>query len=182
MKKKLMMISLIVVAVAAVFAIVVALRPADFNVTRSTTIAAAPETVFAQVNELHKWETWSPWAKMDPNAKTTYEGPAAGVGAAFAWAGNKNIGEGRMVITESRPNELVRFRLEFLKPFKGTNAAEFTFKPQGNNTLVTWTMSGKNNFITKAVGLFMDCDKMVGSQFEQGLASMKSIVESTAKK
>jgi uncharacterized protein YndB with AHSA1/START domain len=169
-------VSALVVIVVA-FSVIVALQPSDFRVTRTATIAAPPEAVFVQVNNLHRWEAWSPWAKLDPAAKNTYEGPAAGVGAAFAWSGNRQVGEGRMTITDSRPNEAVRMNLEFIKPFKATNITEFTFKPEGSQTVVTWTMSGKNNFISKAIGLFMDCDKMVGGQFEKGLAQMKSIAE-----
>ena len=162
--------------VAVVFVVVVALRPSDFRVTRSATVAAPAEAVFAQVNDLHNWEAWSPWAKLDPAAKTTYDGPAAGVGAGFAWDGNNKVGQGHMAITESRPHELIRFKLDFLKPFKGTNMAEFTFKAEGNQTEVTWTMSGEYNFISKAIGLFINCDKMVGGQFEQGLAQLNSVV------
>ena len=163
------------------FAAIVALQPSDFRVTRSAAIAAPPEAVFSQVNDLHRWEAWSPWAKLDPAAKSTYEGPAAGVGAAFSWAGNNQVGEGRMTITESRPNDLIRMNLEFIKPIKATNITEFTFKPEGNLTVVAWTMSGKNNFISKAIGLFMDCEKMVGGQFEKGLAQIKSIAEGATK-
>ena len=163
------------------FAAIVALQPSDFRVTRSATIAAPPETIFSQVNDLHQWEAWSPWAKLDPAAKSSYEGPAAGVGAAFSWAGNNQVGEGRMTITESRPNDLIRMNLEFMKPFKATNITEFTFTPEGKRTVVAWTMSGKNNFISKAIGLFIDCDKMVGGSFEKGLAQMKSIAEGAAK-
>jgi hypothetical protein len=159
----------------------IALQPSEFKVTRSAAIAAPPPMVFEQVNDLHRWEAWSPWAKLDPNAKWTYEGPPAGVGAAFAWSGNKNIGEGRMTITDSRPNELVRFRLDFVKPFASTCSAEFTLQPEGERTAVTWSMEGKNNFVAKAMSLFVNCDKMVGEQFEKGLADIKSIAEKTAK-
>ena len=169
-------VSALVVIVVA-FVVIVALQSPDFRVTRSAAIAAPPEAVFSQVNDLHRWEAWSPWAKLDPTAKNSYEGPAAGVGAAFSWAGNNQVGEGRMTITESRPNDLIRMDLEFKKPIKASNITEFTFKPEGNLTVVTWTMSGKNNFISKAIGLFMDCDKMVGGQFEKGLAQIKSIAE-----
>ena len=165
MLKKILIVLAVIVVVCVV---VVALQPAEFRVTRSATIAAPPETVFAQVNDLHKWEAWSPWAKLDPAAKYSYDGPAAGVGAAFAWSGNNEVGEGRMTITESRPAELVRFRLDFVKPFKGTSTSEFTFKPEGNQTIVAWTMMGQNNFISKAMHLCMDCDKMLGGSFEQG--------------
>lgn len=160
-----------------VFIVVVALRPAEFRVERGTVVAASPATVFAQVNDLRAWQEFSPWAKLDPNAKATFAGPETGVDSSFAWAGNKEVGEGRMTIVESRPGELVRFRLEFLKPFKATNEAVFTFKPEGSGTAVSWSMTGKNNFLFKAVGLFIDCDKMVGPQFERGLASLKTLAE-----
>lgn len=169
------------VAVVVAFVVLVASRPSDFRVTRSASIAAPPEAVFSQVNNLHRWEAWSPWAKLDPAAKNAYEGPEAGVGAAFSWSGNREVGEGRMTITESRPNERIRMNLEFEKPFKATNVTEFTFEPEGNRTVVRWTMSGKANFISKAIGLFMDCDKMVGGQFEKGLGNMKAIAEGTAR-
>ena len=165
-----------------VFVIVVATRPADFHVSRSATIAAPPEAIFPHVNELKKWDAWSPWMKLDPNAKSTFQGPPAGKGASMSWAGNNEVGEGKMTISESSPNELVRFKLEFYKPMAGNCDAEFTFKPEGNQTTVTWTMTGKNNFIAKAVSLFMDCDAMVGGQFEKGLANMKSVAEAAAKK
>lgn len=164
-------------AIVAVFVVVVAMRPAEFRVSRSATLPAPPAVVFAHVNDLHNWEAWSPWAKLDPQAKGTYDGPQEGEGASFAWSGNSEVGEGRMTITESRPHQLLRLRLEFVKPFKATNEAEFTFQPEGEQTLVTWSMSGRNNFMSKAVGLFMDCEKMVGGQFEQGLANLTSVVE-----
>lgn len=164
-----------------VFVIIVATRPDEFRVTRRATISAPPAAVFAHVNDLHKWQAFSPWAKMDPAAKTSFAGPVAGVGAVFTWAGNKQVGEGSMTITESRPHELIRFRLDFLKPFAGTNTAEFTFTPEDGRTVVAWTMSGKSNFLFKAIGLFMNCEKMVGGQFDQGLANLKAIVESESK-
>ena len=175
----------ILIAVAlllVVFVIVVASRPSDFRVTRTAPIPASPPVVFAHVNELKKWPEWSPWARMDPTAKSTFEGPIAGKGAIFKWAGNNKVGEGQMTITESRPSELVRFKLDFLKPFEASNTAEFTFEPKGNDTFITWSMAGKNNFMFKAVGLFMNCDKMVGSQFEEGLNNLKTVVTSTAVK
>ncbi len=178
------MLITILVAIAVVivlFIAIVASRPADFRVVRSATMPAPAAVVFEQVNDLHKFQDWSPWAKVDPQCKLTYDGPTSGTGASFAWAGNRQVGEGRMTVIESRPSELVRFRLEFLKPFKATNTAEFDFKSAGNQTEVTWSMFGKNNFMFKAVSLFMDCDKMVGPDFERGLANLKSVVESRAK-
>jgi hypothetical protein len=171
-----------VLVVLAVFAIVVALQPSEFSVTRTATMSAPAAEVFSQVNDFHNWEAWSPWAKLDPAARNSFAGAPAGTGAVFTWNGNKNVGEGVMTITESRPSDLIRIKLEFLRPFKGTNTAEFTFKPDSNQTVVTWSMAGTKNFIVKAFGLFMSMDKMVGGQFEQGLANMKSIVESANKR
>ncbi|MBI3414337.1 MAG: SRPBCC family protein [Verrucomicrobia bacterium] len=174
-------ILIIVAVVIVVFLIVVARQPEDFRVMRFTTIAAPQAAIFPHVNELRKWDAWSPWAKLDPTAKNTFDGPPAGQGAVMAWAGNSQVGEGRMTITESKPSELVRCRLEFFKPMAGVSDTDFAFRPEGNQTVVVWTMSGKNNFIAKAMCLFMNMDKMVGGQFEQGLASMKAIVEGGAK-
>ena len=175
-------ILLALAVIMLVLLIVVGLQPSEYRVTRSITIAADPTVVFTQVDDLKKWEAWSPWLKMDPAMKLTYSGPAAGVGAVSAWVGNSEVGEGRMTITESRPRELVRFNLEFFKPMTGTSAAEFTFKPEGSQTVVTWSMTGKNNFIAKGICLIMNMDKMVGGQFEQGLASMKTVAEAAGKK
>lgn len=167
-------------AIVIVLIVVVAMQPAEFRITRKAAVNAPGSAVFAQVNDFHKWEAWSPWAKMDPAAKNTFEGAAAGVGAVFKWAGNNKVGEGCMTLMESRPSELIRIKLEFLKPFKATNTAEFSFKPEGNQTQVSWSMSGRNNFLGKAVGLFMNCDKMIGGQFEKGLEAMKAVVEASA--
>jgi len=164
--------------VALIFIIVITGRPGEFTVSRSTKISAPPEKVFPHVNDLHQWEAWSPWAKLDPTAKNTFSGAAAGTGAAMAWDGNRKVGAGKMTITDSRPGELVRFRLDFAKPMQATNTAEFRFRTEDRQTVVTWNMAGKNNFMGKIFGLFMDCDKMIGAQFETGLASLKSLSES----
>jgi Polyketide cyclase / dehydrase and lipid transport len=178
LKKILIVVALVIV----VFVIVVATRPANYTVTRSATMTASTEAVFAQVNDLHKWEAWSPWAKLDPAMKETFEGTEAGVGASYSWAGNKQVGEGRMTITQSRANELVGMRLEFLKPMASTCSTVFSFKSAGDQTAVTWTMSGTNNFVGKAFCMFMNMDKMVGGDFEKGLTKMKTVVETAAKK
>jgi hypothetical protein len=170
-----------IAAVILLFIGIVAMQPADFRITRKATMAAPPATVFAQVNDFHLWQEWSPWAKMDPAMKSTYGGAAAGTGANYSWVGNKQVGEGRMTILESNPNEFIRIQLEFLKPFKATNMAEFTFHPEGAHTAVTWSMLGKKGFLFKAFGLIMNMDKMVGNDFEKGLAAMKTIVEATPK-
>jgi hypothetical protein len=174
------MVKKILIAVAVViviFVVVVALQPADFRIVRSATMSAPAPAVFAQVNDFHKWEAWSPWAKLDPAMKQTYEGAPAGTGAIYTWAGNSKVGEGRMTLTESHPSDLIAIKLEFLKPFAAVNTSEFTFKPEGNQTSVTWSMAGRKNFISKGFCLFMSMDKMVGGDFEKGLAQLKAIVE-----
>lgn len=163
--------------IAILFIVVIAGQPDEFKVVRSAKMAAPPDAVFAHVNDFHKWEAWSPWAKMDPACKNSFEGAPAGTGAAFSWAGNRKVGEGRMTILESQPGELIRIKLEFLKPFQATNTAEFVFLAQGGQTVVTWSMFGKNNLMGKMFGLVMNCDKMIGGDFDKGLAAMKSVVE-----
>ena len=171
-----------VLAVIIVFLVVVALQPAEFRVERSTTIAAQADTVFAQVNDFSNWKTWSPWEKLDPAMKKSFDGPPAGVGAVYRWSGNDQVGEGQMTLIESRANELVKIKLEFVKPFEATNTTEFAFKSASDQTQVTWRMAGTNNFVGKAFSLIMNMDKTVGGDFEKGLAALKTVAESTAKK
>ncbi len=160
-----------------VLAGIIAMQPSTFSVTRSAKIAAPPAAVFAHVNDFRNWQAWSPWAKLDPNAKNTFEGPSTGEGAKFHWEGNDEVGEGEMTITESRPDELVLIKLEFIKPFASVCDTEFKFQPEGDQTVVTWTMSGPNTFMSKAKHLVMDMDQMVGGSFDEGLANLKSVVE-----
>jgi hypothetical protein len=174
-------ILLALVLIALLFIVVIAGQPDEFTLSRSAKISAPPEKVFPQVNDLHRWAAWSPWAKMDPNAKNSFSGPDAGVGSAMAWEGNCKVGTGRMTITDSQPASVIRFRLDFEKPMKTTNLAEFTFLPDGGGTVVTWTMSGRSNLGGKIFGLLMNCDQMVGCQFENGLASLKSVVEAAGR-
>ena len=169
-----------VVAVILVLALVVAMRPSTFRVERSATIAAPPQLIFERVNDLRAWESWSPWEKKDPDMKRTFGGPAAGDGATYAWAGDKNVGEGRMTIERSEPPSLVIIKLEFFKPFAGTNMTTFRFTPAPEGTRVNWVMDGRYNFITKGVCLFMDMDKMIGNDFEAGLAALKAEAEAAA--
>ena len=173
----LMKILLALAVLVVVFVLYVATRPSAFHIERSARIAAPPPAVFAQVNDFHRWEAWSPWAKMDPNMKTTYSGAPAGEGASYAWVGNSQVGEGKMTITESRPADRIAVRLEFLKPMAATNTATFTFKPDVGGTDVTWAMDGSNGFMGKAFSVFMNMDKMLGAYFEQGLGQMKVAAE-----
>ncbi len=166
------------IVVVAAFCAYVALLPSTFRIERSTILVAPQAAAFAEVNDLHKWQAWSPWAKLDPNAKATFEGPDAGEGAIFHWHGNAEVGKGTMTIVESKPDEHVRMRLDFAEPWPATSTSEFTFKADGPRTIVTWAMFGEQGFLEKAVCVFMNLDKMVGGQFEKGLANLKQIVES----
>ncbi len=175
------MFDIILAALAFVFVfflVMAAMQPGDFRITRSALLAVKPEAIFPEVNDLRKWEAWSPWVRLDPNANMRFEGPPSGVGAIAHWDGNAKVGKGSMTIVESNAPGLIRLRLDFLKPMKATSVAEFNFDPEGGQTIVTWSMSGKNNFIGKAMGLIFNCEKMVGGQFEKGLANLKERVES----
>ena len=158
-------------------AVVVWFQPDDYRLTRSTVIAAPAAAVFAQVNDLRKWDDWSPWAKVDPAAKVTFSGPQSGPGATFQWSGNDKVGAGTMTITESKPNQRVATRTDFVKPFEGTSHSDFVFSQVGDQTSVIWTMSGTHNFIGKAMCMVMSMETMLGPDFERGLAQLKDVVE-----
>ena len=166
--------------VIALFLVVVATRPATFSISRSATIAAPAPVVYSLINDFHQWNGWSPWEKLDPTMAKTFSGPPAGTGSIYEWKGQDKVGEGRMTIVGTRPNEQVDIKLEFIKPFEATNKTLFDIKPGSSATTVTWTMSGDNNFFAKAMSLFMDMEKMVGPDFERGLAAMKTLAETEA--
>jgi hypothetical protein len=171
---------LVLVALAAFFAIV-ALQPADFRLERSTEIAAPADVVFANLDDFRRWGPWSPWEKLDPGMAREYAGASAGMGATYHWTGNADVGEGRMTITESAPPERLAIRLEFIAPFAATNEAVFTLRPSADgDTEVSWAMTGKNDFMAKAAGMFMDMEAMVGGDFERGLAALKQVSEEQA--
>jgi hypothetical protein len=166
------------VIIVAGLALVIALQPATFRVTRTATIAAAPADVFALVNDFRNWDAWSPWAKLDPAMKTSYAGSPSGQGAVYSWVGNSDVGEGSMTIIDSQPASRVNIRLEFIKPFASVADNLFEFAPAAAGTTVTWTMSGDNNFLSKAFCLFTGgMDGMIGPDFEKGLAQMKAVAE-----
>ncbi len=170
-------------AVALVgFGAVVASRPSTYHVERSITVAAPVDLPFGLVNDFHRWRFWSPWEALDPKMKKTFDGPYAGPGAIYEWAGNKDAGKGRMTILESKPYESISILLEFTEPWASTNHTAFTFQPVPEGIRVTWAMEGKNDFLGKAFSLFMDMDGMIGKDFEKGLASMKTLAETEAKK
>lgn len=173
-------IILVVAALLAVLLIVIALQPAEFRIERSAQIRARPEVIFPFVDDLRAWNTWSPWAKLDPNMKTTYSGAEKGKGAIYEWSGNDQVGSGRMEILDERVNEEVEIKLDFMAPYAASNITTFKLTPDGDGTSVNWAMTGKNNFMGKAFSLFMNMDKMVGSDFEKGLADLTKKAEAQA--
>ena len=178
---KILLIGIIaVIAVVGSFLIFAATRPGDFRVERSATLPASPAALFEHVNNHHKFAVWNPFLKLDPNVKNTYSGPESGVGAVCSWEGNGKVGAGSSTIVESKPGEMVRFRMDWKRPMEGTATVDFTFKPEGGQTVVTWAMYGRNNFMGKVMSVFMDCDKMCGPQFEQGLASLGAVATASA--
>ena len=170
-------IAIVVVLLIAVVLVFAATMPDDFRVQRTTSIKAPPEKIFPLINDLHRWGSWSPWEKMDPDMKRTYSGAANGKGAAYAWQGNRKVGEGRMEIADTSPPSKISIKLDFVKPFEAHNTAEFTLEPKGESTNVTWTMYGPSAYIAKVMGIFVSMDKMIGSDFETGLANMKAVAE-----
>jgi len=170
----------VLLAVVLTLAIVIATRPSTYQIERSTTITAPSEIVFANLEDFHRWPNWSPWEKLDPQMHRTFSGAPSGVGAQYSWVGNDKVGEGRMTITESQPNQLVAIKLEFLKPWQSTSQTHFTLASQSGQTKVTWMMSGTNDWMGKTMSLFMNMDKMIGSDFERGLANLKSQSENEA--
>lgn len=170
------------IATIGSFLALILLQPSDYRVTRTMVMSAPAATVFAQIDDFHRWQAWSPWAKRDPAAKASFDGPASGKGAVFAWSGNNEVGAGRMTLTESRPAEAVTIKTDFVKPFVGNSYSDFSLKAEGSGTAVSWTISGQHDFIAKAIGLFVSMDKVLGGEMEKGLASMKQLVEADTKK
>ncbi len=168
---------LLLIAVAAGLIAHVSNLPGTFRYERRAMINAAPDKIFPLINDFHAWQTWSPWEKLDPGQKRTYSGAPAGPGAVYAWEGNNKVGEGRMEILETTPSNRVLVKLDFLKPFKAQNFTEFSLEPAGAATNVTWTMYGPNPFMSKVLGLMMNMEKMIGKDFEAGLANMKAAAE-----
>jgi hypothetical protein len=164
-------------ALVVVLLLVIVTRPSTYHVERSTTISAPADVVFAHVVDFKKWKGWSPWDKLDPNMKTTFEGTQGTVGATYAWVGNGDVGEGKMTILAIDSNKKVDIKLQFIKPFEDQANNGFNFESAGKDTKVTWYMDGHNNFMGKAMCLVMDMDAMIGKDFEKGLADMKKVVE-----
>jgi len=169
-------VALLVVAIAIVL-ILAAIKPGRFSVHRDIVVRAPAEKIFPLIADFHRWGSWSPYENKDPAMKRTFGGAASGKGAVYAWEGNKNVGSGRMEITDvSAPSKVV-IKLDFFVPFEAHNTAEFTMLPKGDGTSLTWLMHGPAPFISKLMQVFMNIDKMVGKDFEVGLANLKKLAE-----
>ena len=174
------MVTKIAIAVAVIVAGVLgyaATRPDTFRVERTATVKAPPEKIYPLIEDFRAWTGWSPWERLDPGLKRTYAGAPSGVGAEYAWDGDRNVGKGRMRIVEAAPPSRVVIQLDFEKPFEGHSVAQLTLAPAGDGTVVTWAMRGENRFVGKLISVCMSMDRMIGDQFETGLANLKALAE-----
>lgn len=176
MIEAILVIAAVIALAIATILIMAAMKPDTFRVERKASISAPSERLFALITDFHQWRSWSPWENRDPNLKRTYGGAERGKGAVYAWDGNKNVGSGRMEILQATPSQIV-IKLDFLRPFEAHNQAEFTLTPQGGATTVTWTMHGPASFMFRVMHVVMNMDKMVGKDFEAGLANLRSVAE-----
>jgi hypothetical protein len=170
-------IALLLVAALAVLLMVAASRPDILRVQRSASIKAPPDRIHPLINDLRSFNTWNPYEKKDPNMKGRYRGPESGPGAGYDFEGNKDVGKGSIQIVESAAPRTVTMKLDMIEPFEGHNIVEFTLLPRGDTTEVTWAMQGPSPFLAKVVGVFFDMDRMIGRDFEAGLANLKSVAE-----
>ncbi|HEX7562202.1 MAG TPA: SRPBCC family protein [Bradyrhizobium sp.] len=178
MFKIIAVIAVILAIVIAIVLILAATKPDRFSVRREITVQAPAEKIFPLINDFHQWGTWSPYETRDPAMKRSYSGAASGKGAVYGWDGNSNVGSGRMAILETSAPAKIVIKLDFFKPFEGHNTAEFTILPQGDATDVMWVMHGPATFISRLMQVFMNIDRMIGKDFEIGLANLKRLTES----
>jgi uncharacterized protein YndB with AHSA1/START domain len=169
--------AIVLVVAFAIVLVLAAAKPNTFSVRRETTVRVPPEKIFPLINDFHQWATWSPYESKDPAMKRTYSGATSGKGAVYAWDGNKSVGSGRMEILEAPAPAKVIIKLDFFRPFEGHNTAEFTMLPQGDATRLTWLMHGPAPFMSKLMQVFMNMDKMIGKDFETGLANLRKLTE-----
>src|SRR5574342_729748 len=170
-------VAAVVVVLILALLVFAATKPDTFRVERAASINAPPETIFALINDFHDWGSWSPFERLDPAMKRTYTGAPNGEGSVYEWKGNRKAGAGRMEIAESSPPSKVTIKLDFVRPMEGHNIIEFTLEPKGNATNVTWAMHGPSPYLAKVMSIFCSMDKMVGKEFETGLANLKSVAE-----
>lgn len=168
---------IIIVVLTVVLLVVAAARPDTLKVERAAAINASPVTIFALINDFHQWGNWSPYEKLDPAMKRSFSGTASGEGAVYEWDGNAKAGQGRMEITQSSPASKVVIGLDFIRPFEGHNIAEFTLQPRGDAVEVRWSMRGPSPYMAKLMGIFLNMDRMIGKDFEVGLANLKALAE-----
>jgi hypothetical protein len=173
--KKLAKFLLLLTAIAGLFLIYVALQPAVGTIVRTGVVGLPPEDVFARINDFHKWQDWSPWAKLDPEAKTIFEGPDSGPGATFSWWGNSDVGEGKMIIAESQPGERIKIAQTFKKPFVGTGTTEFLLQPEGAGTFLIWRMTGQRPFFQRVMCTLLGAYAMIGEQLDKGLENLDAL-------
>jgi uncharacterized protein YndB with AHSA1/START domain len=174
MIKKLVLVVVILLVGVLAYA---ATRPDTLHIERTASIKAPPEKIYPLITDFRRWESWSPYENVDPAMKKTYSGAASGKGAVYEWDGNSQVGQGRMEIIDTADPTRVTIKLDFLKPLEGHNTAVFSLVPQGDATKVTWTMDGPTPYVGKLIGVFMDMDTMVGSQFEEGLTNLRGLTE-----
>ena len=170
-------IALVIVVLVVAVLLYAATRPDTFRIQRATRINAPPEKIFALINDYHRWGSWSPYEKLDPDMKRTYSGAAYGTGAVYEWEGNSKAGKGRMEIADSLSPSQVAIKLDFVKPFEAHNLVQFTLQPTGGSTDVTWAMQGPSPYMMKLMHVFINMDRMVGKDFEVGLANLKAVAE-----
>jgi uncharacterized protein YndB with AHSA1/START domain len=177
MLKILATVAVVLLAAIAGVLVYAAAKPDSFRVARTQSIKAPPEKIFPLINNLHGWNAWSPYEKKDPQMKRTFSGAESGKGAVYEWDGDKNVGKGRMEITEATAPTKIVIKLDFISPFEGHNVAAFTLAPQGDATNVTWSMDGPAPFVSKLMQVFINLDTMIGNDFEAGLANLKALAE-----
>ncbi|MPZ55092.1 MAG: polyketide cyclase [Rhizobiales bacterium] len=168
--------AVLVVGIAGVLAYA-ATRPDTFTLQRSASIKASPDKIYPFISDFHNWGAWSPWEKMDPELKRTYSGAPSGAGTVYAWEGNRKVGQGRMEIIEASPPSKVTLKLDFVRPFEAHNQVDFVLEPRGESTDITWKMQGPQPYFAKVIGVVFNMDKMVGKDFESGLANLKAAAE-----
>lgn len=171
-----------IVAVVVIIMGLALLQPNSFAVSRSIVVQAPAEKIYPLVSDFHQWRRWSPWENLDPNMKRTFAGAAGGAGAVYSWEGNDTVGAGRMEIVAAQPAAKVDIKLDFLRPIASQNSTVFELRPEGDGTKVVWTMSGPSSFMTKLMGVFVSMDKMIGPDFEKGLANLKAAAENATGK
>jgi Polyketide cyclase / dehydrase and lipid transport len=176
MLKTLGIFAVIVAVVVAGILIYAATKPDTFRVERTVAMKAPPDKIHPLINDMKAWTAWSPYEKKDPAMKRSYGAVTAGKGATYAWEGNQNVGQGSMEILESSPDKVV-IKLDFIKPFEAHNTGEFLLRPKGDVTDVTWAIYGPSPYVSKVMSVFVDFDQMIGKDFEQGLADLKTSVE-----